>query len=323
EPLDIAVLKRSLAEIARRHEVLRTTFDFDGKEPVQKVSAAPQVPFEIVDLNVAPEEIEAALTRRYNAELQRPFDLTLGPLIRAVLIRQAPDRPPPQNRLMLTLHHIVSDAWSMQILTGELQALYTAFAAGLPSPLPDLEIQYGDFAAWQRDWLQGQRRDEFLSYWKGHLGDAPTLLNLPTDMPRPARSTFRVAPQLISLSAPTVAKLKATGNAQRATLFMTMLSLFAVLLQRYTAEHDLVIGTPIANRGRSELEPLIGFFLNTLALRIDASDDPVFTELLERVRGVPLGAFAHKDLPFEVLVRELQPSRSLSANPLFQVMFVL
>ncbi len=323
EPLDIAVLKQSLAEIVRRHEVLRMTFDFDGKEPVQKLSAAPQVPFEILDLNVAPDETEAALARLYNAEFLRPFDLKRGPLIRALLIRQPPDRPPPQDRLLLTLHHIVSDAWSMQILTGELQALYMAFAAWLPSPLPDLEIQYGDFAAWQRDWLQGQKRDQLLSYWKRHLGGAPALLSLPTDIPRPAMSTFRGAMQSISLPALTVGKLKAIGNAQRATLFMTMLSLFAVLLARYTAERDLVIGTPIANRGRSELEPLIGFFLNTLALRIDASGDPAFTELLERVREVALGAFAHQDLPFEVLVRELQPGRSLSANPLFQVMFVL
>lgn len=321
EPLDVPLLKRCLTEIVRRHEVLRTTFHHNGNEVVQKVDAAPDVAFEILSVEDAPDQA-GALTRLCGDEFRRPFDLARGPLLRAVLIRLGAVEP-PQNRLLLTMHHIVSDAWSMQLLLAELRALYAAYAAGLASPLPDLAIQYADFAEWQREWLRGQARDQLLSYWKRHLAGAPALLNLPTDRPRPALSSMRGAMQTLKLPAPTVAKLKAIGNAQHCTLFMTMLAVFAVLLHRYTDEHDLVIGTPIANRGRSELEPLIGFFLNTLALRVDASGDPSFTEFLKRVREVTLGGFAHQDLPFEVLVKELQPSRNLSANPLFQVMFVL
>ena len=323
EPLDVALLERCLTEIVRRHDVLRTTFHMNGDDVVQKVGAAPAVTLEIVDLDTAADGTEAGLARLCYAEFRRPFDLTRGPLFRAVLIRRPASAPPPQHRLLLTLHHIVSDAWSLQILIAELHRLYTGYAAGLALPLPDLEIQYADFAEWQRAWLQGQTRDRLLSYWRQQLAGAPALLNLPTDMQRPAMSSLRGATQSTRLPAATVAKLKSIGNAQRCTLFMTMLSIFAVLLHRYTSEDDLVVGTPIANRGRSELEPLIGFFLNTLVLRIDASGDPTFTELLQRVREVTLGGFAHQDLPFEALVRELQPSRNLNVNPLFQVMFVL
>ncbi len=221
------------------------------------------------------------------------------------------------------MHHIVADGWSLSILKRELEVLLAAYSDGRPSPLPELPIQYADFACWQRSVLQGSYLNGLFAYWQKQLKDAPAQLILPTDRPRPAVQTFRGASLSMPLPGGLATELRALSQQQGATLFMTLLAAFGALLSRYSGQSDLVIGTPIANRTRSELEGLIGFFVNTLALRLDLSGDPSFTTLLERVRVVATGAYAHQDLPFEMLVAKLAPERHLSHTPLFQVMFAL
>ena len=223
----------------------------------------------------------------------------------------------------MTLHHIISDGWSQAILRREISSLYNAFSSGNSTSLPDLPIQYADYAVWQRNWLQGEVLERQISYWKQKLAGAPALLELPADRPRPSVQTFRGATKRVSLSTELTHGLKALGQQQGATLFMTLLAAFHVLLHRYSGQDDIVVGTPIANRNQAQTEGLIGLFLNTLALRTDLSNDPTFVELLGRVRETALGAYAHQDLPFETLVDELQPQRSMSHSPLFQVMLVL
>ncbi|HEX5890018.1 MAG TPA: alpha/beta fold hydrolase, partial [Pyrinomonadaceae bacterium] len=247
------------------------------------------------------------------------FDLKRGPLIRAKLMRLATD----EHVLLVTMHHIISDGWSQTILMNELGALYEAAVTGRDSPLPELPIQYADFAEWQRKWLQGEVLDQQLDYWRKHLTGAPASLELPADRPRPAVQTFNGARHSFSLSRDLSARLVELSRREDTTLFMTLLTAFYVLLHRYTGETDIVVGTPVANRNRQELEPLIGFFVNTLALRANLSGDPAFRELLAQVRNVSLEAYAHQDLPFEMLVEELSPIRDWSRNPLFQVMFAL
>jgi amino acid adenylation domain-containing protein len=315
---DPAVGERVLREVIRRHEVLRTHFASHRGRPVQRVAPAPALRLALVDLQSDPDP-EAAVERLADEEARLPFDLAAGPLLRATLLRLAPR----EHVLLLTMHHVASDGWSMGVLTAEMAALYEAFAKGEPSPLPELAIQYSDFAAWQREWLSGEVLGRQLGYWKERLSGAPPVLELPADRLRPARQSFRGDSFAFAIDAAATATLRALGERLGATLFMTLQAAFAALLARCSGQEDIVIGSPIANRTRAEIEPLIGFFVNTLALRTDLSGDPPFTELVVRVRQRALEAFAHQDLPFERLVDELQPERDLSRNPIFQVMFAL
>ncbi|HEX4961001.1 MAG TPA: amino acid adenylation domain-containing protein, partial [Thermoanaerobaculia bacterium] len=317
--LDVAALAATLREIVRRHEPLRTSFAVRAGQPVQRVEPAVELPLPQVDLGGLERGAREAELRRLAAEeSQRPFDLRRAPMLRALLVR----REAAEHALLLTLHHIASDAWSMGVLVREMVALYRAFALGEPSPLPELPVQYADFAVWQRGWLQGETLASQLDYWRGILSGAP-VLQLATDHPRVPFQGYRGADVGFRLSSQASEGVKAMARQRGATPFMVLLSGFEALLQRYTGQDDLVVGSTIANRTRSELEGLIGFFINTLALRGDLAGDPVFSALLVRVREAALGAFAHQDLPFEKLVAELQPERDLSRAPLFQVIFQL
>lgn len=319
-PLEVDALQWALDEIVRRHEILRTTFDVLDQEPVQLISAAGNLTLAVTDLSSFPlsiSEVEAETLA--SEEAQRPFDLKRGPLIRAMLMRLATD----EHVLLVTMHHIISDGWSQTILMNELGALYEAALAGRNSPLPELPIQYADFAEWQRQYLQGELLEQQLDYWRKHLTGAPPSLQLPTDRPRPAVQSFNGARHSFSLSRDLTMRLVELSRRENATLFMTLLTAFYVLLHRYTGATDIVAGTPVANRNRRELESLIGFFVNTLALRADLSGDPTFRELLAQVREVSLEAYAHQDLPFEMLVKELSSTRDWSRNPLVQVLFAL
>jgi amino acid adenylation domain-containing protein len=318
--LNVAALEQSLNELIRRHESLRTTFSMVEAEAVQIISPSVEVPLSVVDLAGRPKtEREEEALRLVREEARRPFDLAQGPLFRSKLLQLDEQ----DHVLLLTMHHIVSDGWSIGVLHRELSMLYRAFVNGEPSPLAELPIQYADFAVWQREWLQGEVLDGQLSYWKKQLEGIPAVLNLPTDYPRPAVQSYRGGRQSIELSRELTEGFKAFSRKEGATLFMTLLAAFQALLYRYTGQDDIVIGSPIANRNRAEIEGLIGFFVNTLVLRSNFSDNPTFKELLATVREMALGAYAHQDLPFEKLVEELQPERSLSHSPLFQVMFVL
>ncbi|MBI3472584.1 MAG: amino acid adenylation domain-containing protein [Candidatus Solibacter usitatus] len=318
-PVDAGTLEKSLNEIVRRHAGLRTTFRAENGQPVQIVAPRLDLTVPVVDLRALAEpERQAEAHRLANQEAQRPFDLSAGPLIRATLLKLAD----AAHILLLTLHHIAADGWSMNVFFRELSTIYDAFTDGKPSPLPELPIQYSDFAVWQRGWLQADVLQYQLDYWKRQLADLPAL-QLPCDHPRPPIQTYGGAFQLIKLPAGLSADLKSLSQAEGVTLFMTLLAAFQILLSRYTGQEDVAVGTPIAGRNRVEVEALIGFFVNTLVLRTDLSADLSFRKLLGQVREVCLGAYAHQDLPFEMLVGELQPERDLSRNPLFQVMFQL
>ncbi len=326
--LDAAALARTLGEIVRRHEALRTVFAVseggDGT-PVQVIQPAARFSLPVVDLAGAPEQAHSLIT----AEAARPFDLADpggGPLLRSLLLRLAPD----DHVVALTLHHIASDAWSTGILVREVAALYAALSedtAGRPSPLPELPVQYADFAVWQRSWLQGEVLEREIAYWKQHLAGLPPLLELPTDRPRPAVQSFRGAGRPVRLPAGLTRQLEALARREGATLFMVLLAGFEVLLAHTSGQEDFAVGSPIAGRNRVEIEGLIGFFVNTLVLRGDLSGDRTggssFRELLGRVRETALAAYVHQDVPFEKLVEELAPERSLARSPLFQVMFAL
>lgn len=313
-------LQGSLDEIVRRHEVLRTTFVEKGGRPVQVIHPAEKVHIRQIDLADKPDsERQAEAKELLSEESRKPFNLTTGPLVRALMLRLREQ----EHILMITLHHIVYDGWSRGVFFRELSVLYEVFSRGKPSPLPDLPIQYADYAVWQRQWLQGEILEKQLEYWKQKLEGAPPVLELPMDRPRPAVQTYQGARETLVLTAELVEGLKALSQRENMTLFMTLLAAFKVLLYRYTGSEDIVIGTPIANRTRVEIEDLIGFFVNTLVLRTDLSGEPTFRELLGRVRETTLGAYSHQDLPFEKLVEELKPERSLSHSPVFQVMFAL
>jgi amino acid adenylation domain-containing protein len=317
-PLDVAALEQSLNQIISRHESLRTTFSMVDGEPVQVIAASVNLSLPVVDLRGYPETEREEKARRFAHENgRRPFDLSTGPLFRATLIRLAHD----DHILVLTMHHIVSDGWSMGVVYRELSVLYRAFMNGKLSPLADLPIQYADFAIWQREWLQGEVLESQLSYWKKQLEGIPGVLNLPTDYPRPAVQSYRGARRSIEISRELTDGLKALSRKEGVTVFMTLLAAFQTLLYRYTGQEDIVVGSPIANRNRAEIEGLIGFFVNTLVLRSNLSGNPRFTELLARVREMALGAYAHQDLPFEKLVEELKPERSLSHPPFFGILF--
>jgi amino acid adenylation domain-containing protein/non-ribosomal peptide synthase protein (TIGR01720 family) len=316
---NFAALERALNEIVRRHEALRTTFSISGDKPMQVVAPALTLSVPVIDLrNLPVAERGAEVQRLAEEESRRPFDLARGPLLRATVLKQTDI----ESVLLLTIHHIVSDGWSVGILFRELTALYQAFATGRPAGLPELRIQYADFAVWQRDWLKGDLLKQQLVYWQHQLEDMP-ILQLPTDRTRPATKSYRGARVTIALPEDLSRHVKELSQAEGVTLFMTLLGAFQILLHRYTGQENIVIGSPVAGRNREEIEGLIGFFVNTLVIRTDFTGDPTFRELLQRVREVATQAYAHQDLPFEMLVEVTQPTRDLSRNPLFQVIFQL
>ena len=318
--LNQAALIQSLEEIIQRHEALRTNFVNVNGQPTQVIQTVTNWTVSVINLqHLSPEEQEIAATNLVKGESFKPFDLANEALVRATLIVLNNN----EYWLLLCLHHVISDGWSMGVFIEELTALYNAYNQGQPSPLKPLPIQYADFAVWQRQWLQGEVLENQLNYWQKQLADAPTFLPLPTDKPRPVIQTFTGAYQEFQLSLELTQKLTQLSQQQGVTMFMTLLAVYGTLLYRYTGQSDILIGTPIANRNRREIESLIGFFVNTLVMRTDCSENPSFQELLMRVREMSLGAYAHQDLPFEMLVEALQPERNLSHTPLFQVMFVL
>lgn len=318
--LDAGALEESLNEIVRRHDALRTSFPVREGRPVQVISPARQVPLLKTDVRDVPLEArEREASRLAALEAARPFDLARGPLFRARLLRLAED----QYVLIVTMHHIVSDGWSVDVFLRELAALYDAFRLGNPSPLPELPIQYADYAQWQQNWLQGEVLESQFAYWRRQLAGIPTALELPIDGPVGAVPSFRGASIRAVLPTDLLHGLNSLARREGVTLFMTLLAAFQALLSRYTGQEDIPVGSPIAGRTRVETEGLIGFFVNTLVLRGDLAGDPSFRRLLMRVRETALEAYAHQDLPFEKLVEELQPARRLGLSPLFQVLFQL
>src|ERR1041385_4542236 len=318
--LNTEALERSISEVIRRHEVLRTSFSTDGGRLTQVIASPRRQRLHIEDLSSLPKaERETKSRRLAKDEAQAPFELANGPLRRASLLRLGKQ----EHVLLLTMHHIISDGWSMGIFVRELSACYNAFAAGVEPRLPELPIQYADYAVWQREWLQGDVLQAQLQYWREQLAGSPHVLELPTDRPRPAVQTHRGALKQFQLKPELTRKLKELSRSEDVTLFMLLLAAWQVLLARYSGQNDVVVGTPIANRTRAEVEGLIGFFVNTLALRVEVRGGESFRELLKRVRESCLGAYGHQDVPFEKLVEELQPERSLSYSPVFQVMFSL
>jgi len=318
-PLDLTALQQSLNEIVKRHEVLRTTFVTVDGRPAQVIAQTSAVTLALVDLWALSEaDRETEVLRLAIEESRRPFDLAKGPLLRASLLQLGEQ----EYVGLLTMHHIVADGWSSGVLIREMAVLYHAFSSGKPSPLVDLPIQYADFAHWQRQWLRDEVLEVQLDYWKQQLSGAAQL-ELSTDHPRPPIQTFRGSRHTFALPSNLTERVKTLSRQQGVTNFMFLVAAFKVLMHRYTDQDDIVVGTPIANRNRLEVESLIGFFANTLALRTDLSGNPTFIELLRRVREVCLAAYVHQDLPFERLVEELHLERDLSRNPIFQVMFVL
>ncbi|MDE1491630.1 hypothetical protein KKI96_12565 [Xenorhabdus bovienii] len=303
--------------IFARHEALRSVFvSVDGQPQVQLLPADRGLPLVQHDLRGC-QEAEKSLERLRTEEMFAPFDLSDGPLIRTILIRLADDK----YQFLLTQHHITSDGWSVKVLIDELNTLYTAFLAGQPDPLPALAIQYPDYAVWQRQWFSAERMQAQSDYWRTTLADAPVLLNLPTDRPRPPEQSFVGQILLINLDAELTAALKRLSEQHGVTLFMTLLSAWSVVLSRLSGQTDIVIETLSAGRSRQEVEPLIGFFVNTLALRTRTPGELTVAELLAQVWQTALGAQAHQDLPFEQVVEIVRPPHRLDHTPLFQVMF--
>ena len=312
--LEVGVLAASLGEIHRRHESLRTIFRNQGGEPEQVIQPPGPMPLPVVDLSALGERSEAEAHRLVGEEVSNPFDLARGPLLRALLLRLSTER----HFGVLVMHHIVSDGWSTAILTQELGALYGAFRKGQPSPLEELPWQYADFAAWQRRWLRGEVLEAQISYWRLQLEDAPPLLQLPTDHARPEEQRYRGATRSLALPTELGQGLRGLAREEGATLFMVLLAAGSTLLGWYAGQDDVVIGTDVANRNRSEVEGIIGFFINQLALRTRLDGDPDFRELLARVRRTTFEAQAHQDLPFDKLVEALNPGRALGHSPIFQ-----
>lgn len=318
--IDVAVLRNSLNEIVRRHEALRTTFSSSEGKPVPVIVSNLEVDLPIIDLTSQPQaHRETYAQQLIEEEALRPFDLSKGPLIRASLIKVSAEA----SIFLITLHHIVSDGWSLVLFFQELSTLYQAFSQRMPSPLAELPFQYGDYALWQREWLDGKILDDQVAYWKEQLSGELPVLELPTDRPRPAVQTYTGARQLLVLPAELTEAIVALGQREGATLFMVLLAAFKVLLYRYTGQEDLIVGSPIANRPQTETESLIGFFLNNLALRTDLTGDPTFRDVIARVRKTALDAYTHQDVPFEKLIEELKPARDLSRTAVFQVYFNL
>jgi amino acid adenylation domain-containing protein len=315
--LDAAALGLALERIVARHEALRTVFRERDGVPVQVVLPPGPVPLPLVDLQGLPESLrERESARLAGEEARAPFDLAARPPLRARLLRH----DHREHVLLVTMHHIVTDGWSMEVFWGELARGYRAAVEGGEAELPALPVQYADFALWQRRLLEGEALEARLPFWRERLAGAPELLQLPTDRPRPAVQSFRGAVERFALESDVIGRLREIGQAREASLFMTLLCAFGVLLARWSGQDDVLVGSPVANRDRRGVEPLIGFFANTLVLRVDLREDPGFLDALDRVREMVLGALAHQDLPFEKLVEELQPERDLSHSPLFQAM---
>ncbi|WP_448265219.1 amino acid adenylation domain-containing protein [Nostoc sp. DSM 114159] len=318
--LNATILEESLNEIINRHEVLRTTYSSLNGQPIQVIHSAFPIKLLVVNLQgLSPDDRESQVRQLILEEAQRPFNLVQGPLLRTTLLQLSSE----EHIFLLNLHHILCDDWSLNLLFEELSTLYQAFSTGNPSPLPDLAIQYADFAAWQRQWLQGEILDNKLAYWQQHLSGSLPILELPADYPRPLEPTYQGARQSVVIPKSLTDALNVLSRQEGTTLFMTLLAAFQTLLFRYTGQEDILVGAPISNRHRSELEGLIGFLLNTLVLRTNLSGSPSFRQLLGRVREVALSGYTHQDLPFEKLVDALQIERGLNQNPLISVMFNL
>jgi amino acid adenylation domain-containing protein/non-ribosomal peptide synthase protein (TIGR01720 family) len=319
-PVDLDALKRAFAEIVRRHEPLRTRLVSRDGAPVQIIDPFTGLDVPLTDLShLSPGGQAVQIGKMARDEALKPFDLSKDLLLRLTLVKAARE----DHILLATMHHIVSDGWSMGILIRETVALYDAFLKGEPSPLPPLSVHYADFAIWQRRWLSGAVLEEQMSYWKKRLKDSPALLELPYDRPRPPVQSFRGEMTTCAIDASLKERLRELCAANQTSLFMSLLAAFTVLMHRYSGDSDIVVGSPVANRNRREIESIIGFFVNTLALRSDLSDDPTFTELLERMRKTCIEAYAHQDLPFEKIVDELNPERHMDRQPIVQVIFVL
>ncbi len=317
---NIAALEQSLSELIRRHEILRTTFPTVDGKPIQLIAPPTPLTLPIHDLQgLSSEEQTDQIRRIAIGEASKPFNLAVGPLVQFTLLQLSYQ----EYVLLLKMHHIIYDGWSLNIFFGELSQLYEAFTQKLPYPLAELPIQYADFAVWQRQWLTGEVLERQLNYWRQQLAEAPLVLELPTDKPRPPVQTFRGEAECFLLDRDLTQRLKQLSQESDCTLFMTLLAAFLVLISRYSGQSDIIVGSPIANRNSKSVEQLMGFFANTLALRGDLSGNPSFRELLAQVRQTTLSAYAHQDLPFEMLVEKLQPDRDLSRNPLVQVMFSL
>jgi acyl carrier protein len=313
-------LEQTLNEILRRHEILRTTYKISDERAAQCISATKSVPWSFVSLKHLPAmEREAAASRLAAEEAARPFNLMSEIPLRVTLLELSGD----EHVLLLTIHHIASDGWSIGIFFEEFSELYQAYAKGISPSLTELPIQYVDYADWQRNWLSGARWETQLDFWKDQLRGVPPLLALPTDRTRPSRQTFRGAVSTHEFPLALTESLNQLSRQEGVTLFMTLLAAFNVLLYRYSGQTDICVGSPVANRPRVETERLIGFFANTLALRNDLSGNPGFREFLQRVKGATLKAYAHQDMPFEKLVQSLQPERNPGYSPIFQVVFVL
>ncbi len=319
-PIDVNALAQALAAVVERHEILRTTFvNVDG-EPVQMTAPAAPLALPIHDLSdLAEPDRGPAAERLAQDEARRPFDLATGPLFRVRLLRLSAT----EHRVLFAVHHSVFDGWSLAVLVREVGHLYDAYVRGQAPSLPDLPLQYSDFAAWQRRSLKGGVLERQREYWLSRLRGAPGSLALPTDRRRSVQSGSAGAAHVFELSPALSGAVRAAARQHSVTPFMTLLAAFVALLHRHSGESDIVVGSPVANRTRMELEGLIGLFANTLVLRFDLTGDPTFSDLLTRVRDVTLGAFEHQDMPFEKLVEDLQPERALGQNPLFQVIFVL
>ncbi|MGA9997203.1 MAG: condensation domain-containing protein, partial [Pyrinomonadaceae bacterium] len=317
--LDAQLMERALNEIVRRHEALRTTFtEIDGA-PRQAISPSLFIPLEVIDLRAMPVDVrEREVTRLVNESTSQPFDLARGPLARFGLIRIADN----EHILHYTAHHTVLDRWSADIIEVEMAAIYTAFAEDKPSPLPELPIQYGDFAEWQREWLRGEVMEEQIAYWRKRLDGIPHVLELPTDRPRPPIQTFKGARRATTFPKHTLDSLKTLSRQEHATMFMTCLVAFKTLLYRYTNQEDILVGVAVANRNRPETLGLIGYFLNMLVLRTNFSGNPTFRELLRREKAGVTSDFAHGEFPFGMLVREFKPGMDPSRNPLFQAAYI-
>src|SRR6185369_14229503 len=318
--LDQGALKRSLNRIVARHEVLRTRFVQQAGTPFQQVLETLELELPVIDHSQLDSRQRREQSQRIStAEANRSFDLSRAPLLRALLIKETQQ----EHVLMVTMHHIISDAWSLGVMLRELGEIYRAEVEEREAKVEELEVQYGDYAEWQREWLKGEVLERELGYWKEQLATAPHMLDLPTDRPRPAIQTYRGARQSMGLPRDLVAGLERLSRDEGVTLFMVLLASFDTLLYRYTSQQQILIGTPVANRNRIELEGLVGLFLNTLVMRADLSGNPTFRELLRRVRQDTLAAYTHQFVPFELVIEALQPERSLSHSPLFQVMLTL
>ena len=317
--LDEEALRRSFEEIVRRHEVLRTRFEEEEGEPVQVIGESNEVEMAVVELReLGEEEREEAARERAREEAEKPFDLRSGPMLRTVLMRMGEE----EHVLVVTMHHVVSDGWSVGVLIREMTALYEAYSRGEESPLAELEMQYADYAIWQREWLRGEVLEEQMRYWREELkGLEP--LEMPTDRARPAVPSHRGGVIPFIIPAEMTRELKRLSQREGVTLFMTMVAGLEVMLRSWTGQEEIGVGTPIANRNREETEGLIGFFINQVVLRSDLRGEPTFREVMKRVKEVTLGAYEHQDVPFEKVVEEVIPEREMSRTPLFQVMMVM